>query len=90
MNDRHFKNKISLWIKQRLFISRNYDETMSGLEKFASEMKLSDEITTMENEQQKEKSFDDDDDEQRRISSVVPPLAGKSKYCFLFPMKIVS
>ncbi|CAF1225283.1 unnamed protein product [Adineta ricciae] len=79
VNDRHFNNKISLWIKQRLFISRNYDETMSGLEKFASEMKLSDEITTTENEQQKEKSFGDDDDEQRRISSIVPPLTDVPK-----------
>ncbi|UJR30615.1 hypothetical protein I4U23_018140 [Adineta vaga] len=89
MNDKHFNNKISLWIKQRLFITRNYDETMSALEKFASQMKLSDELTAMENEQQTAKNIDDneqqtaknidDDDEQRRVSSIIPPLTDVPK-----------
>ena len=41
-------NKISLWIKQRLFTSRNYDETMNALEKFSLNMKGSDEIALLE------------------------------------------
>jgi len=33
-----FNNKISLWIKQRLLISRNYDDTMNALEKFVDDI----------------------------------------------------
>ena len=54
MGDKNFNNKISLWIKQRLFISRQYDETMNALEKFVDDMKKSDEISVLENEQQEQ------------------------------------
>jgi hypothetical protein len=85
MNDKHFNNKISLWIKQRLFPSRKYDETMSSLEKFVDDMKKLDEIAVLEREQQEqiiqqEQIVQPDkkltDDEQRRFSLILPPLAG--------------
>ncbi|CAF1042294.1 unnamed protein product [Adineta steineri] len=78
MQDKHFNNKISLWIKQRLFISRNYDVTMNALEKFSTDMKKADELLILQNEQQQlqiqqsEKQLNDD--EQRRFSLIVPPL----------------
>jgi hypothetical protein len=78
MNDKHFNNKISLWIKQRLFVSRKYDETMNALEKFSNEMKTIDELQAVENEQRAEKDLPDND-EQRRISLVIPPLSGELK-----------
>ncbi|CAF4386004.1 unnamed protein product, partial [Adineta steineri] len=52
MQDKHFNNKISLWIKQRLFISRNYDVTMNALEKFSTDMKKADELVILQTEQQ--------------------------------------
>jgi hypothetical protein len=80
MGDKNFNNKISLWIKQRLFISRQYDETMNALEKFVEEMKKLDEISVLENEQQEQTQQLENklnDDEQRRFSLVLPPLIGK-------------
>jgi len=77
MNDKNFNNKISLWIKQRLFISRKYDDTMNALEKFVIDMKKSDEISILENEQQEQIQQSENkltEDEQRRISLVLPPL----------------
>jgi len=70
MNDKQFNNKISLWIKQRLFISRQYDDTMNALEKFVIDMKKSDEITTLENEQQEqmqqlEKKLTEDEQQEK-------------------------
>lgn len=79
MSDKHFNNKISLWIKQRLFISRRYDETMGALEKFASEMKASDDLQAAESQQRaEEKQQPDDDDERRRLSSIAPALPGET------------
>ena len=43
--------KCAINIKQRLFISRNYNDTMNALEKFAEDMKKLDEISIHENEQ---------------------------------------
>ena len=80
MSDKNFNNKISLWIKQRLLISRKYDETMNALEKFVEDMKKIDEISVLENEQQEQTQQSENklnDDEQRRFSLVVPPLIGK-------------
>ncbi len=85
MNDKNFNNKISLWIKQRLFISKNYDETMNALEKFVSDMKKSEELSTLENEQQEQQEQQQNqeiekkltDDEQRRFSLIIPPLVGE-------------
>lgn len=85
MNDKHFNNKISLWIKQRLLISRQYDETMNALEKFVSDMKKSDEISVLENEQQEqnqELNKNLNEDEQRRVSLIIPPLTSKFKNLF--------
>ncbi len=74
MNDKQFNNKISLWIKQRLFISQKYDDTMNALEKFVLDMQKSEEISLLENQQIENKLTED---EQRRISLVLPPLIGE-------------
>jgi hypothetical protein len=79
MSDKHFNNKISLWIKQRLFISRKYDDTMTGLEKFVDAMKTSDSIAILENEQQEQTQSSEiksTDDEQRRFSLILPTVTG--------------
>jgi uncharacterized protein YjcR len=79
MSDKHFNNKISLWIKQRLFISRKYDDTMTALEKFVDAMQTSDSIAILENEQQEQTQSSEiksTDDEQRRFSLILPTLTG--------------
>jgi hypothetical protein len=81
MNDKQFNNKISLWIKQRLFISQKYDDTMNALEKFVLDMKKSEEISLLENQQIENKLTED---EQRRISLVLPPLIGEYEKSFMF------
>ena len=80
LKDRNFSNKISLWIKQRLTISRGYDQTMNALEKFVANMKKSEEISLAESiqaEQEDQSEKKSTEDEQRRLSFVVPPLVGK-------------
>lgn len=72
MNEKQITNKISLWIKQRLFISRNYQQTMNDLENFVTEMKKLEEINA--NEKQIESETKTNDDEERRLSLVLPPL----------------
>lgn len=80
MSDKSFNNKISLWIKQRLFISKSYTETMNGLEDFVAAMKKSDELSAVKDEpkqpteQLPTKTIED---EQRRFDLTVPPLVGK-------------
>ena len=54
MTDKNFKNKISLWIKQRLFITRQYAHTMDALEKFVDAMQKCDEISMFETEQEEQ------------------------------------
>jgi hypothetical protein len=81
MNDKQFNNKISLWIKQRLFISQKYDDTMNALEKFVLDMQKSEEISLLENQQIENKLTED---EQRRISLVLPPLIGEYEKSFMF------
>jgi uncharacterized protein YjcR len=79
MSDKHFNNKISLWIKQRLFISRKYDDTMTALEKFVDAMQTSDSIAILENEQQEQTQSSEiksTDDEQRRFSLILPTVTG--------------
>lgn len=48
IHEKHFGNKISLWIKQRLFVSRKYDETINALEKFSQQMKALDDAAALE------------------------------------------
>ncbi|CAF3484690.1 unnamed protein product [Rotaria sordida] len=77
MNNKNFNNKISLWIKQRLSISRKYDDTMNALEKFVNNMKISDEISMYEN-QQKEQNQELEkkliDNEQHQLNSNLSSL----------------
>lgn len=80
INDKTFNNKISLWIKQRLFISKNYNETMTALENFVTTMKKSDEILSIDNEKKQpistiETEFKEN--EQLRFNPIIPPLIGK-------------
>ena len=79
MQDKHMGNKISLWIKQRLFTSRNYDETMNALEKFSLSMKGSDEIALLEaveKEQAQQAVAKVNTDEPRHVSILIPPTTG--------------
>jgi len=80
MNEKQVTNKISLWIKQRLFISRNYQQTMNDLETFVTEMKKLEEINANEKQQESENKILDD--EERRLSLILPPLIGIK--CFFF------
>lgn len=80
-------NKISLWIKQRLFTSRNYDQTMSALEKFSLSMKGSDEIALLEaveKETAQQAVLKVNTDEQRHVSISIPPTTGKCSPLRLF------
>ena len=84
MSDKAFNNKISLWIKQRLFISKNYTETMNGLEDFVAAMKKSDEIPVIKDEPKQpteQLNTKTIDDEQRRFGLIVPPLVSKYRIC---------
>jgi hypothetical protein len=59
---------------------------MNALEKFVNDMKKSDEITILENEQQEQNQQLETkltEDEQRRFSLVLPPLIGKYKNSFI-------
>jgi len=71
INDKHFGNKISLWIKQRLFVSRKYDETMNALEQFSQEMKTLDEKAAAEAKENEEKQKLIEE-ELNRVSSTLP------------------
>ena len=60
---------------------------MNTLEKFVIDMKKSDEISMLENEQQEQIQESEKkltEDVQRRISLVLPPLIGKYKNFFIF------
>ncbi|CAF4010010.1 unnamed protein product, partial [Rotaria sp. Silwood2] len=75
MSDKHFNNKISLWIKQRLSISRQYDDTMNDLEKFVENMKISDEISMYHKQQQEHNEESEKklfNDEQHQLNSNLP------------------
>ncbi|CAF0915962.1 unnamed protein product [Rotaria sp. Silwood1] len=76
MSDKQFNNKISLWIKQRLSISRKYDDTMNALEKFVENMKKSEEIEMYEKQQQEQNEESEKkviDIEQHQLNSNLPP-----------------
>lgn len=67
-----------MWIKQRLFLSRKYDETMNALEQFSQEMKTLDEkaaAEAKENEQEQKLNAETKvtQDEPNRFSFILPP-----------------
>ena len=81
MTEKQFNNdKISLWIKQRLFITRKYKDTMNALEKFIDTMQKSDKISPFETEQQEQSQASEKkltDDEQRVLNLIQPSLSGE-------------
>lgn len=81
MSEKQVTNKISLWIKQRLFISRNYQQTMNDLETFVNEMKKLEETNANGKQQESENKILDD--EERRLSLILPPLIGMECVFFL-------
>ncbi|CAF5197716.1 unnamed protein product [Rotaria magnacalcarata] len=91
MSDKHFNNKISLWIKQRLCVSRKYDDTMNALEKFVEHMQKSVEIETLEKEQKEqnqeaEKNLTQDEQkEQNQKSEKKLSEDEQRRFAFAFP-----
>ncbi|CAF4218760.1 unnamed protein product, partial [Rotaria magnacalcarata] len=91
MSDKHFNNKISLWIKQRLCVSRKYDDTMNALEKFVEHMQKSVEIETLEKEQKEqnqeaEKNLTQDEQkEQNQKSEKKLSEDEQRRFTFAFP-----
>lgn len=82
--DTNFNNKISLWIKQRLTVSRNYEETMAALENFVANMRKVDELEMFERQQ---REFDENAEQKPAVQEEKPliPVAPPSKgILFLF------
>ncbi|CAF3501536.1 unnamed protein product [Rotaria socialis] len=88
MSDKHFNNKISLWIKQRLCISRKYDDTMNALEKFVEHMQKSVEIERLKNEQKEQNQEAEKNltqDEQNQNSEKKLSEEEQRRFAFAFP-----